>query len=234
MTEKYKCPACGEDLSNYDLEAAQDHISEHMDDKNAIENRLPLATKCPLCGESTDTANKFEAFCKKCFAYFPVEPLSTKELREKSKMKREHAYCFLCGKQTEESCNTPYFAYVKRSGQFGEISEDGDVGKYHAHDEGSGRYGDVAHCAHERCNALVADPILKTLDNEITKKRGGEEKWQNRDIKRFEREELRFLELVRLINHKTPIRKIAEQLEIDRGKVWRTAQRMKQAQSTKK
>jgi hypothetical protein len=193
-----KCELCGKDVE------IGEELSKHKQ-QHRLDSRLALPKKCPTCNIKTLSRNKWRAHCPKCYGYFYLLPVTDDELKEyRSKPRDSTLTCFLCHKPETES--------------------DRGYAEYHAHTQVE--HHEVTFYAHERCRKTIADPFFREIENHITRRHG--DNWSKSDIDQHDAEECKFLNLVAKLNEGVPIRKIADQLKIDRNKVWRVAKHIAQ------
>jgi hypothetical protein len=178
-------------------------LGKHKD-QHVLDSRLSLPQTCPLCNNKTEILDKYEAFCSVCFAYFPLSPLIFNEEIEKIEKRRSSPLRHIC-----------FFCHRTISNGV-------------EYETRATTQQKIEFWTHQECRDAVANPFFREMEKH-NEKNG----WTDADHEAYDAEETRFLNLVLMLNRHDPIRKIAEQIKIDRNKVWRVAQNIKQLQQQK-
>jgi hypothetical protein len=179
-----------------------------------------VAETCPYCSaqlriryHDLEGGRDYHGDCPKCYAVFetsiykpfdrPLEP------ETRYACGHEPYDCFLCHKPIAEEDEVVMYPL-----------------DYPPFD--SKAWYEAWYVAHERCDEYVAKPFFDKLYRAYL----SDEEYDEADVKAFAMLEQAFVKILFELNvNKTPIRKIAAQTKINRGKVWRIAKHIAELQN---
>lgn len=170
-------------------------------------------TKCEFCGSPLHPHNQTSVICPKCHVVISTTfmhpcPNAPEELPEYQQPAILSTTCFLC-KQTivEGHCSS----YVVEPKGY-------QSGWFHAHDT---------------CDQTVSKPFFGKSYKQYLQ----DADFSDAEVKAYDELETKFVHIILMLNDNTSIRKIAEQLGINRGKIWRLQKHLielRKAQTTQK